>query len=813
MRALSLQDRAALECAAGFASVLRVRVLRGTQWVDLSTLMGGDMLMGAKWSTNLDAQVAQATLSVARNGPDGRALSLAPLVASSALNSAGPILRVGAWVLIEVATVPLGTARSSPLVTDGFREVFRGRIDQLDVGAEEINATCLDAASVIQDTFAESEKEYGSDAGTPVQVVMQAILNDWGLGSLPAQLGVGLYVPVDPLSMRGKYLQRTGPVLDALRELAGQIGWDVRYRWRADTNAWALSLWSPDRLATAPVWRYGPEHYVELSSVAQSLADIRTDVEVVYSDKADKDSTGLARRKKVYAENPTARALYGRRWMQVAEASTSNINTAPEAQRLADAAIADLSRAALQVTMRLQGVHWHLEVSDLVAVGANGVHFDTDQALGVVSIECECGSNGEARTTVQLRGAPSTSIMQWMQREAAPGCAPSAPFTGPSAPVDLVPTPTVNGFALTFKASASGATWDSYELHVSPTAGFAPSSGTFKTASRATRFEVADLTPGASYYARVVGRDRTGNLGAASAEVALAPRYVEPRMLFPRVSYAALPLNSDFEAATSGVNAPPDAWVLNSGAWGASVGFTSDAYAGSSALRFIPSAATSISSQPFVVRGGETWIVSAYAKQDTANVAAGLLVFEFLNSAFVAVSNVTVSLGGATTPANTYSRFALQSQVPATARYAIVTVSRSSTFATVLTLDSVSAVAVPTFESWRRVMPSTDTSISKFGAGFGNENESVYGLAEYRRNDLGDVEFRGNVATTAAIASGATLLANSVDYRPSRALKFYMGSSAGIIPVIVLPTGGVTVSVGLAMGVTFSLTSLRYSLN
>ncbi|RJS19578.1 hypothetical protein DRW03_21335 [Corallococcus sp. H22C18031201] len=771
MRTLTLQDRAALECAAGFTSHLRVRVLRGAEWVDLSTMLGGDMVMGAKWSTNLDAQVAQATLSIARNGPGGRGLSLAPLVTGSALNAAGPLLRVGAWVVVEVATVPLGTPRSSPMVLASWREVFRGRVDSLDVGAEEINATCLDAAGVIQDTFIEAEREYGSDAGTPVQTIMQAILNDWGLGVLPGQFGAGLYVPVDPLSMRGKYIQKTGPVLDALRELAGQIGWDVRYRWRADTNAWALTLWSPDRFATAPVWRYGPAQYVELSSVAQSLADIRTDVEVVYSDKADKDSTGLAKRKKAYAENLTARALYGRRWMQVAEASTSNINTAPEAQRLADAAVADLSRAALQVTMRLQGVHWHLEASDLVAVGANGVHFDADQFLGVTSIECECGSNGEARTTVQLRGAPSTSIMQWMQREAAPGCAPSAPFTGPSAPVGLVPTPTVNGFALTFQASATGAAWDSYELHVSQSSGFAPSSGTFKQSSRTTRFEVADLLPGTNYYARVVGRDRAGNLGAASGEVALAPRYIEPRMLQPYVSIASLPLNPDFEAANVS-GAPPDGWTMRTGSWGSSATLTGDSYTGQRAL-LLANGGTALCAQPIAVRPGTRYSIDLWGKGSDA-LSTLLIDFEWLdgNQAVLDISTV-VSASGKTT----FARFSGLAAGPASTRYMrIVARLPASTGARTFTLDSCVFASVDSIEE----SPRTATTAEYLMGGTGWQNAAALPPVQFSRASTGQVLLSGSMSSGAV---GAALRLPDPAYYPARDVTFVTYSLGGTATV------------------------------
>ncbi|MFP2897574.1 fibronectin type III domain-containing protein [Corallococcus sp. 4LFB] len=704
MRTLSSAEAAALTCTAGFASHLRVLVLRGAVWTDLSTFLSGDYLLGASWSDSVEAPVSDASVSVVRNGPDGQRLSLSPLVVGSLLNAEDgtfqPLLREGAYFRVEVATVPLDTRRSS-VPSGAWREVWRGRIDEVDAGGDELRITGRDLGGLLQDTWAEVERQYGSTAGTPVQSVIQSILNDNGMSSY------GLYTPVDPSSVRGPYLQQREPLLDAVRTLAEQIGWDVRMRWREDAGAFALTLWSPDRLTDTPVATFGPDNVEEVGELKRNLEHIRNVVEVVYSDKADLDSTGAKKRKTVTSTNPTSVTLYGRRWMQVAEGASSLIDTQAEAQRLADAAIADLSESALGMSLTLPGIHWYLQAADLVQVLPDGVHFDTAQQLAIVSADFECASSGEARTKLQLQGRPSTSRAAWMERDARPGIAASAPFTGPPAPTGLTVANTVNGFSLAWTPAATGAPWDSYELHVSSTPSFTPSQATFRATSRATRFEVADLVAGREYYARVIPRDVKGNAGPTSAEVTLAPRYVAPSMLLPTVTYAMLPLNADFEAL-SDPNAPPDGWGVSGGVWNVDAfdtSTTSNVFSGVRAVRLAPTlAATLLASQVFSVRPTDTLVPSAMVLGDAADASSAykaIMLIRWLTATFAfagadVVDEVNLGVGSAFW--NELGR-GKTVKAPATAKYAQVFVGKSIAAPYTCYVDSVRVVIQPPAET------------------------------------------------------------------------------------------------------------------
>ncbi|TSC20323.1 fibronectin type III domain-containing protein [Corallococcus sp. Z5C101001] len=618
MRPLTSFQAALLGSPSGYSTHPRVWVRDGAgEWRNLRTLLGFDWVLGVRVNEKLDAPVAEAEVSLVRSGAAGARLSLSPLVVQSLANTSAsggftPLLVEGASFRVELGLAPLAMAPKE----EDFFEVFRGRIDEVDAGPEELRVVGRDLGGLLQDTFIEVEREYGNDSvGVAVQSIIQALLDDNGLSSF------ALFTPVDPMSQRGRYVQKVEPVLDAARALAQQIGWDCRMRWQPAAGAFALTLAAPNRLQVEEDWAYGPDEYGNLDAVTRQLADIRTDVEVVYSDKHDLDASGVAKRKKVTASNPTARAQVGRRWMQLTEDSSGNIDTQAEAQRLADAAIADLSVSPLTVSL-LVDPHPGLELGDLVLVEPDGVRLDTAQRLAVQELEHQCATDGTARMRLVLRGQPSTSVREWLERDSRPGVAPSAPFTGPAAPQEVRAVPGVAGFSLTWTPAVSGPAWDEYEVHASRTPGFQPSESTFQGRASATRFQLSELRPGATYYCRVVGRDASGNLGAPSAEVAVTTGYVTPAAMQPSVAFGESPPNPDFEAQ-SFEELPPDAWTMGVGLWGAHAQVTTDAYTGARAVRLVANG-TRLDSQAMTARPGDRYSVDALAK--STQLGAGLSV-------------------------------------------------------------------------------------------------------------------------------------------------------------------------------------------
>ena len=699
MRTLTAQEWTTLRTRTRVTH-LRVRVRRpdGTD-VNLGALLGGDWLLGATWNESVATPVAQATVSVRRNGPGGAVQSLSPLVGNSLANrtSAGifvPLLQEGRELRIDVATTLPGTV---PAWGD-WRESFYGRIDTVDVGPEEVRIDGRDFfGGHAQDTFIEAEANYGNDTvGVAVQTVMQQIGTAAGLNGY---LVSNLWTPVDPLWQLGRFTQKRVPVYEAWQQLAGQLGWEVRQVWR-DGVGFVPTLRSPERLAASPVWTFSPDDYLELPVVRRSLSEIRNVVEVVYSDYSDRDSTNQPKRKTVTSTNPSSVAEYGRRYMQVTEASNSNINSTAEAQRLADAAIADLSDSALEVEVSLRASFWPLQVGDMVTLMPDGVSLDSAQTLAVISIDHAFTSDGLEKTTLKLRGRPAISRDTWMARDAAPGVAPLSLLSGPDAPASLAVTNTTAGAVITFQPAPSGPEWATYELHLSTTSGFTPSSATMKATQATTRFEVAGLSPGVTTYAVVRGRTAEGNVGPASAQVTLLPRYLETRLLSPSVDFSGQPSNRSFEEL-SVPGSPPDNWVMTSGTWGVD-GFeeTVKVHSGARSVKLVGSVFPAIASQRFLAGEGDKIAAEVrYECKDstTGDPCINLYIDYYGNTGTTPFLSVRVARGFGTNaiPEIFGGRIFGTVTVPGFTRYARLRIEKATSLPWTLYVDSARVVVSP----------------------------------------------------------------------------------------------------------------------
>lgn len=862
MRALTTQQTATLAAEPGYASFVRVRVLRGAEWLNLSVLgsPGLDFLQEAEVSESIEAPVATATVRCAR---EVHGFSLAPLVTSSPLNQVAgayaPLLAQGRTFLVESAVSPLGMQPAE------WVESFRGRIDSVDVGGEGLSFEGRDyGGGLLQDTYIEAERVYGSDAGVPVEQVLATLLSDnllwpgyvrWqashtysdGAHVLPfpgkgtgflmigdaivgssassggtepttwpsvasASVNDGgmrwfaealylLYTPASPGWMLGKFIQKGESLMEAFSALAQQLGWEVRWKWSNTAGQYLLTFRSPDREASAPVVTFTAEEYQNLSQVRTSLEDVRNAVEVVFSDPSDLDVTGAPKRKTVAVTDSASVSTLGRRFMRVAEAASSNINTTAEATTLANAALSDLKDTPLGLELEV-ALHPGLELGDLVGVEGNGYHF-TSMQTGAVRALTLTGNGSGATTKLTLLGKPSTSVRRWLSLAQTPLTAPSSPFTGPSAPTGLESATTAGGFRLRFSPPVTGAKATAYELHVSTTSGFTPSDSTRRVVGALTEVVVTDLDPGTTYYAKVVARDAKGNRGAASSQVTLTARYVEPRALQPRITWGQLPLNGDFEA-TSDSTKPPDAWALNL-TWGTNALPTTDVLSGKAAILFPNVASTAtLTAQPFTVREGEVWVFSAFYKQSVGSTASGVLAFTYLAANLTAISAASINLG-TSAAAGTWTRAAQKVVIPAGARFGEVSFSRSGSYGGTLTVDSVDAL--------RAVARGAPQAVS-YQNGWTDANLAVWGPVEYRVSDLGEVELRGGaLASTPAPAANAVIfnLPAASGARPTDYARVFTAGTllGGHVRVQVATTGNVTVS-AIAAGDTINLDGVRY---
>lgn len=439
MRTVSTAQEAVLS-APQYAVRSRVYVENSDGYYrSLSSLQGYDWVDDVEWDEDIDQPTAQLRVRLFR---DVYQMSLAPLMEDSMLNldaaaSYAALLDLGRdiVVLTETAAIQSREGRNMPILMgedtpndyaentpndpefSGLYELaFRGETDEIDWGGERITVVARDLGGKLMDTFIEDENSYGSAAGTAVEGEMQDILDD-------NDTGVNMSVPASPSWAITSWVQRKEPVLEALRRLAFQIGWDVRYKWRASPPGYALTLYEPDRTKVTPDRTLSASQYYDVTRLAMNRAGIRNVVRVIYTD-ADEG------RKAVERSNATSINKYGRRFMEIVEVASWQIDTSTEATAMADGALYDLKEPKMDQEV-VMPYFFPVELGDLYRFSANGLHYSTAQDLAVIGFRHHL-SRDEQRTTLIVRGSPAGAYKQWLVREARPGVGRPAPFSDES---------------------------------------------------------------------------------------------------------------------------------------------------------------------------------------------------------------------------------------------------------------------------------------------------------------------------------------------------------------------------------------------
>lgn len=419
MRTITAPERSLLA-----ASRFRIRVRIELEDVDnawriINPLGTRDYFIGARWSDTLESPVMMGTLTLSRSV---LGLSFAPTMQGSDANHRftadpdepyAPFIRGGQKIRLTTACFGAGGAP----IADDWKEVFLGVVDDPEWGdgPNFITLAIADIGAFLSRQIITEAKEYSTDDGVPVEVIMQEILDD----NQSDRLGpITLYVPDSPLWNIRKFQQAANvSALEAVRALAQQIGWEVRFRYDA-AGDFRLTLYAPDRAKTVADTSFGPAEYFQLPSVSENTQDIRNWIRVYFIDK----DTGT----RMYAEYRNEDSIddLGELYMEVDEDKASNIDSMVEAQQMADAMGSDLSAPPLTQIMRTS-YFWAAQLGDLYAFQPNGVHYDVEQKLAAISIE-HVLTRTERSTTIGCRGKPASAYADWLSlRKLSPGEPPA----------------------------------------------------------------------------------------------------------------------------------------------------------------------------------------------------------------------------------------------------------------------------------------------------------------------------------------------------------------------------------------------------
>lgn len=481
--------------------------------IDWTNILGdgrSDMVVSAEWGDDLDEHFQTADLEVRYRLWESNASPYAAAVRWEGY------LAVGREVVIYLAALPGGLPLVPGNVAAYEEEVFRGTISELDLTDNQYaTVSARDAlGATLADRWIEEDTTYGTTGGRDIEDVIDDILGDW---ITAPDVPPTVVVPSTPSWALTEYNQEVTDCLDATSKLVDQIGWDWRVRWNDAAGAWRWTLSEPDRSAGPgdELWTFRPQDITAISRAGVSLESIRNVVDVWY-DGGDTSSDGAAIPSKVRRSDASSIAAYGRRWMQVTEGSSSNIDSQAQAERMADAILGDLKDPGIDAEVELDGLWWFVEINDFYEFEADGIRFGANQYMAVTGYR-HSASGGSFTTSLTLSGAPRSGRIKWQDVLAHPAKAPTRNTSLPPQPSASV---VVGGLSLDVLAALpQSLQWDWLEFHRGTVSGFTPGPSSLRAISRSNRFSDMTVERGTEYHYRVIARTADRNEGEASDEI------------------------------------------------------------------------------------------------------------------------------------------------------------------------------------------------------------------------------------------------------------------------------------------------------
>lgn len=466
-------------------------------WRDLSSLQGFNWIQAVEISDSVDQPVMTAAISLWRNV---YYWSLAIQMSTSGLNqnSSGayaPLIDLGRKIKIETATIPEGAKPTD----DDWQNVFEGQIDEVDWAKQIVTLNCRDLGGVLQDLFIETKRSYGADDGSvDSEQVIQQMLDDNGTGVTLAILTPSNWATKkmeqskEPLltAITNVALQRGWTVKYKCNSGTGV--WWLTYYEPDRTKATPDYTFSPDKyfdvsrltlniskIRTVVRVQYGEGGDANKLKAAEYpiTGNVTGVTSTTLSDSSKTWTTNQFAGFKVmivaglgkgqartivsntanqltvatWSPNPNTTSkyaiveaadsanplyLYGRRFMEITEASTSQIDTYAEAYRMVRAIYQDVSapEAEQEISTRY---FFPIEIGDLYTWKANGVHYDNDQNSAVIAYSHKL-EGGQGTTTITTRGKPAGAFEAWFKRQVWPGVA--MPASLPNTPTGLTIT-------------------------------------------------------------------------------------------------------------------------------------------------------------------------------------------------------------------------------------------------------------------------------------------------------------------------------------------------------------------------------------
>lgn len=647
-------------------------------------------------------------------------------------------------------------------------------------------------------------------AGTPVEQVMQAIMLGNKSSGDPT---VTLYTPTSPSWAIRQFIQQREFVLDAVLSLAKQIGWDVRYKWRAGTSQFEFTFYQPERSSPSVNFTFGVGDYSDPTRMAIDIANIRNSWRIVYSDRNDTWPDGTPKRKTIEVTNPTSITKYGELWAEIQEAQASQVDTSTEATALVNAALSDCAEPTAEFSTTLtRGFPW-VEVNDYNTFTSNGRNYDSDQSFAVTGWT-QTHDGKSLKTTLELRGVPTTGAQRWIDTTVHPT---NYPPTKPEKMVNFNGNKTVSA---SVRESVGGVTLQfqedkdkvhllqDYEVHLYPTSGTTLGPSTLKAVVKDKFFEAGDLIPNKMYYGKVVPRwtednrlmrgqptaEFSGRAGRAkSGHIDSAVRFGPPNGNFQNIS--------ELTPNPENTPAPPDHVSLSTRVWGATADVffgTETNYGNYLVLRQTStSAIVNFDISPIGQAGARRGtIVSTVRPQGTLSSGRDLqfhISFYTDPAGMNEIGNTDIVCPYNIAAANNWAQFRASYSIPAGTLYVRTQVYKATT-SSAYGFDIADVSLGVLAEDASFIEP---VSLVASGVGFNTGWQNVGGVSEvagYYKDPFGRVYIRG--AVNRASGTNALIFTLPTGYRPSAYEFFAVQANSAYGGVEIQPSGQVRFGTG-----------------
>lgn len=444
---VTVQDGSA--SASDPSSFVDVSDIDGRDWLVAVELHDDADARGPSGSVRLVKEVGYASLGKLIDNKLNRTPLTGTGPGDTTYSAATEFIALDRRIRVHVVRVPWGVARPASASSE-WQLVLDGVIDDVDWAGEDVVIQVQDViVQRLTKGWLETVNTYSSSSGTAVETVMQSIITyATSSGWVPVDPNTGsavaLYTPVSPSWMIKEYEQSRMRVLEALAERADQIGWVVRRVWDDGTGAFRLTFFDADRARTLPLATFGAADYFDVGAMHLDMSRIRNAVRVQYwSTESDAPSSGMTASGFTNTAggidgtandgNPTEHwvqwvndasvAKYGRVFMEVAEAATSNIDRVNEADKMGWAMCADLCEPLVEQSVSML-LFPELGVGDLLRWKANQHHYTSDQDLAVTGWQLNLAGD-RSGMDVRCRGKPCASPMRALSKDPRQGFLPA----------------------------------------------------------------------------------------------------------------------------------------------------------------------------------------------------------------------------------------------------------------------------------------------------------------------------------------------------------------------------------------------------